>query len=68
MRGITSVSSAESPQTVIAENANGDGIGPMNFRYPVPSGPLEALAASQTNTDSKLIADTSVTSSRHLKT
>jgi hypothetical protein len=36
----------------------------MNFRYPVPSEPLEMLAAIQTNNESKLIETNNVTNSR----
>jgi hypothetical protein len=40
----------------------------MNFKNPVPSGPLEAAAAIQTKAESKPTETSKVTISRHLTT
>jgi hypothetical protein len=40
----------------------------MNFRYPVPSEPLEAAAAIHTNADSRPTETNKVTTSRHRTT
>jgi hypothetical protein len=52
----------------MAANATSAGTGPMNFRNPVPSGPLEAAAATQTKKESSPTETNKVTTSRQRTT